>query len=118
MSISSSLCPGYFKFRYVAIYAAQTEENLLPDNFCHEPNNGEVVPRTPRVGDEEILSQIALHPDPVVTAQELSNHVDYTPDGIRRRLHTLHDKGLVTKREVGANAVVWWLTDEGRAALA
>lgn len=75
------------------------------------------MPRTPRVEDTEILREIRLHPDPVITAQELSERVDYTADGVRRRLYTLEEKGLVTRREVGANAVVWWLTDEGRQAI-
>lgn len=75
------------------------------------------MPRTPRVSDEEILQQIQLHPDPVVTARELSEHVDYTPDGVRRRLHDLEERGLVIKRDVGANAVIWWLSDEGRRQL-
>jgi len=76
------------------------------------------MPRSPRVSDEEILREIVLHPDPVVTARELSDHVDYTADGVRRRLHDMEDAGLVEKRTVGANAVIWWLTDEGRAKLA
>jgi len=75
------------------------------------------MPRTPRIGDVEILREIRLHPDPVITAKDLSERVDYTPDGIRRRLYSLEEKGLVKRRKVGANAVVWWLTDEGREAI-
>jgi len=73
--------------------------------------------RTPKVADETILQEIALHPDPVVTAAELSNHLNYTADGVRRRLHGLEDEGLVESRQVGANAVVWWITDDGRKQL-
>lgn len=71
--------------------------------------------RRKRVDDAEILREMVLHPDPVITATELSERVDYTPDGARRRLHDLEEDGLVTKRKVGANAVVWWVTDEGRS---
>lgn len=73
--------------------------------------------RTPRVNDVDLLKQIVLYPDPVVTAAELSEHVDYSPDGVRRRLHDLEGKGFVKSRKVGANAVVWWPTEAGRRQL-
>jgi CTP-dependent riboflavin kinase len=73
--------------------------------------------RQKRVDDVEILRQMILHPDPVITSKELSERVDYSQDGARRRLHDLREKSYVTSRTVGSNAVVWWVTDKGRAQI-
>jgi len=73
--------------------------------------------RSKRVEDTEILREIASHPDPVVTAPELADRLDYSADGIRNRLRTLEDDGLVMRREVGARATVWWITTAGRQKL-
>jgi len=70
--------------------------------------------RNKRAGDATILREMVLHSDPVVTATELADRIDYSADGARRRLEDLESKGLVHKRTVGANAVVWWPTDDGR----
>jgi len=70
--------------------------------------------RSKRVSDAKILRAIALSPDPVVTARELAEELDYTRDGIRKRLLKLEDDGKVAGRDVGARSVVWWLTPEGR----
>jgi len=73
------------------------------------------MPREPRVGDAEILRAMLLHPDPVVTARELSDYLDYTADGVRRRLIHLEKKSMVKRRKVGAKAVVWWVSEKGRS---
>lgn len=70
--------------------------------------------RGARTGDDEILREIALAPDPFVTASELSERLSYTRQGINNRLNELVEKGLLKRREVGARAVVYWLTDEGK----
>jgi DNA-binding MarR family transcriptional regulator len=75
------------------------------------------VPRTPKHSDEELLMEIALAPDPFVTATELASRTDYSRDGALKRLEELEGKGWVRSRTVGANAVVWWLTTPGRDRL-
>jgi len=73
--------------------------------------------RSKKLDDREILQAIALSPDPVVTAPELSEELDYSTDGIRNRLHDLEGEGKVKSREVGARATIWWITPEGRQSL-
>jgi predicted ArsR family transcriptional regulator len=73
--------------------------------------------RKKRVSDEDLLVAIATSPDPIVTAPELSNRVDYTEDGVRRRLDELESKGYVESRDVGARATIYWITPDGRRAL-
>ena len=71
--------------------------------------------RSKKIKDREILEEIALSSDPVVTANELSDKLDYTSDGVRNRLLDLKKEGYVDSRKVGSRAVVWWITDSGRA---
>jgi len=73
--------------------------------------------RSKRLDDETILREIATHPDPVVTAPELSERLDYSADGIRKRLQDLEESGYVISRDVGARATVWWITTDGRQQL-
>ena len=70
--------------------------------------------RKPTISDEEILREIALSPDPVVTATEISNRIEMTRQGVNNRLDTLCEEGLVRKKSVGAKAVVYWLSEEGK----
>jgi len=65
------------------------------------------------VSDEEILKQIKLARGPVVTATELADRVDISGSAANKRLKKLVEKDLVRKREVGARAVVYWLTEDG-----
>lgn len=73
--------------------------------------------RSKKVDDKDILKAIAVCPDPVVTAPELAEQIDYSVDGMRNRLRELEDDGLVKSRGVGARAVIWWLTTDGREYL-
>ena len=73
--------------------------------------------RTPKVGDVEILREIALSEHPVITAGDLADELDYSDDGVRNRLRDLRDKGYVNSLDVGARATVWWLTEVGRSQL-
>jgi len=73
--------------------------------------------RSKSVDDTEILQEIASHPDPVVTAPELAERLNYSADGIRNRLRELESDGSVMRREVGARATVWWITTDGRQRL-
>jgi predicted transcriptional regulator len=67
------------------------------------------------VSDTEILREIRLHPDPIVTASEVAEAVDMTPQGVNSRLNELVDEELVVRKDVGARAAVYWLTDAGKA---
>ena len=72
------------------------------------------VGRSKKATDVEILREIAVAPAPVVTASELAEVLPYSTDGVRLRLKELEEDGLVESREVGARAVVWWLTTDGK----
>jgi len=61
------------------------------------------------------MRAIALHPDPVVTAGEVSDAVGMTNQGVNKRLRDLANRGLVVRKQVGARAYIYWLTDEGKA---
>lgn len=66
------------------------------------------------VSDSEILKEIALARGPVVTAPELADRVGMTGSAVNKRLDDLVTRGFVNKKQVGARAVVYWLTDDGR----
>lgn len=73
--------------------------------------------RKPEVSDAEILSAIHSHPDAVVTASDIADIVDLTGAGVNNRLPNLVDAGLVIRKDVGARAAVYWLSDQGRDEL-
>lgn len=70
--------------------------------------------RKPEVSDDELLRAFLLAADPVLTASEVAARVDMTRQGAHRRLQQLERDGLIRSKKVGAKAVVWWLSDEGR----
>lgn len=74
--------------------------------------------RRRRVSDDELLAAIYTHLDPAVTASDIADRVGLTPQAVNKRLPRLINEGYVRKKEVGASAVVYWLTEsgEGRAA--
>jgi len=69
--------------------------------------------RKREISDEQILRAIALHPDPVVTAQEVADSIDMSPQGVNKRLKELAGKGYIVRKEVGARAVIYWMDDDG-----
>jgi len=73
--------------------------------------------RQPETTDVEILEAIALHPDPIVTSSEIAERVGMTNAGVNNRLPALVDDDLVVRKEVGAHAIVYWLTRTGREKL-
>jgi len=60
---------------------------------------------------EDVLEAIRQTDSPVATAKELGELLDCSSEAARQKLITLHEQGRVERRTVGANAVVWWLTD-------
>ena len=74
--------------------------------------------RKKRFDDDDIQTEIATSPDPVVTAPELAEDMEYSADNIRLRLSEMEGSGLVKSRKVGAHATVWWITPKGREELA
>lgn len=77
-----------------------------------------VVGRKKTISDQEILREIALSPDPIVTTSEIGDKIGMSPQGVYSRFVDLCEDGLIDSRQVGASARVWWLTDAGRQELA
>ncbi len=74
--------------------------------------------RNPEVSVQEVMKAIAMHPEPVVTASDIHEEIGLSPDGARERLKSLADEGYVGIKRPGSSALVFWMTDKGRAALA
>lgn len=72
--------------------------------------------RPAKVSDEEILETVKIVFGPA-TAREVSERIGIKNSGTNKRLNDLHERGLLHKKHVGANAVVYWLTDEGERYL-
>ena len=68
----------------------------------------------PKVSDKQILQLVALSPDPIVTAGELTEQIDMTQQGVNKRLKSLVDAGYLESRKVGGAARVYWITPSGR----
>lgn len=75
------------------------------------------VGRPPTVPAEDVVRAIALHPEPVVTAADIHDNIGLSKAGARERLKKLADEGLLGKKRPGGSALVFWLTDDGKAYL-
>jgi len=51
--------------------------------------------------------------DPVISSSELADWAGVSTDTARSRLNDLHDKGHANKKQIGARALVFWITPEG-----
>jgi repressor of nif and glnA expression len=65
------------------------------------------------VTDQEILKVFDYEDDPVLTASEVAAGlqrfgVQMTSEGVRNRLDSMADDGLVSRKQLGARAVGWW----------
>lgn len=65
------------------------------------------------VTDQEILKVFDYEDDPVLTAPEVAEGLgrfgkQLTSEGVRNRLESMTDDGLVSRKEIGARAVGWW----------
>lgn len=77
-----------------------------------------MVGRPKKVTDEDVLRQIKLCRGPIATNSELQEALDMSSTGVNQRLNDLVDRELVNKQRVGANAIVYWVSDDGEDYLA
>lgn len=73
--------------------------------------------RNPQVSPEEVMKAIAMHPEPVVTASDINEEIGLSRDGARERLKSLAEDGYLDVKRPGSSALVFWMTDKGRATL-
>lgn len=71
--------------------------------------------RPQKVSPEEVLEKLRSVDEPVGTAAELADELDVSSQTVVRRLETLEERGVVNRKQVGANAVVWWVVANGKA---
>jgi len=72
--------------------------------------------RPKKIRDSEILNEIVSIEGPA-TAVEIVENVDMKRSGMNKRLDTLVEEGFIEQKKVGANAIVYWLTDKGEEKL-
>lgn len=67
------------------------------------------------MGDDRILAEILLHPDPIVVAADLVEPLEMGRNGVLKRLDKLADSddGYVEKAEK-PSVNIYWLTAAGR----
>lgn len=61
---------------------------------------------------ERVLGVMRTADAPVVTARDIADALGCTPEAVMKKLKQLQNQGRVTRRQVGAHAVVWWLTEQ------
>jgi len=76
-----------------------------------------MVGATPEISDTELLREVYLSPDPIVTTSELADRTGYSRQAVNYRFQNLIEEGLLTSRDVGSRATVYWLTDAGERRL-
>jgi len=52
-----------------------------------------------------------------VTARDINDKLGLEPDSARERLKSLVDEGYLGSKKAGSSALVFWLTEKGRAEL-
>lgn len=63
------------------------------------------------VTTEHVREVVRDHSDPVVTTSDVATALDCSTEAARRKLQELHEEDEVSRKSVGARAVVWWLSD-------
>lgn len=63
------------------------------------------------VTPERVLEVLREDNDPVLTAKEVGERLGCTSEAARRQLHDLHENGKIESKQVGARAVVWWISN-------
>lgn len=61
---------------------------------------------------ERVLGVMRTLDAPVATARDVADELGCTPEAVTKKLKQLQDQGRVDRRQVGARAVVWWLTEQ------
>lgn len=68
------------------------------------------------VSDHELLQQAALVHGPA-TSGEIADGVSIGRKAVNKRLPDLAQRGFLHRKEVGANAIIYWLTEKGHTEL-
>lgn len=70
-------------------------------------------PGRPRsISDDDVVRALTEITGPAATASEVARHLDTSHQTASRRLEELEELGKVRSKEVGANAVIWWISGE------
>lgn len=64
--------------------------------------------------NEDVIDVMESHKDLFVTAGEIAEEIGVTSTTVNDRLHELEEENKVKRKEVGANAVVWWVSDAAK----
>jgi len=72
-----------------------------------------MVGAAPEIGDVDLLREVYLSPDPIVTAPEMAERTGYVRQNIHYRFSRFVERGWLKSRDVGSHATVFWITDEG-----
>ena len=74
----------------------------------------------PSLSDSSLryLDAVANNPDPVVTTTEIAEKLEVTQQAVYNSFKELEQKGMLRSKKVGARSKVWWLSIQGRQALA
>jgi predicted ArsR family transcriptional regulator len=68
--------------------------------------------RPQKVTTDDVLRELRSVDEPVGTAAELATELDVSSQTVVRRLEELEGREIVARKQVGANAVVWWIVAE------
>lgn len=63
------------------------------------------------ITSDHVLEVLRENDDPVLTAKEVGECIGCTSEAARQQLHDLHEDGKVESKQVGARAIVWWVSD-------
>lgn len=61
---------------------------------------------------KDVIGVLRESDGPVVTAKEVGETLGCSAEAARQKLLDLRDQNIVTRRQVGSGAVVWWLIAE------
>jgi len=70
----------------------------------------------PKMSDAELVRLVGSHPDPVVTAVEITPKTPYSAQNVTKRLSSLVDRGWLRDKSTGSGSRVYWTTKRGRQA--
>ena len=64
------------------------------------------------VTPERVLAVLLDADAPVLTAGDIADELECTPEAVTKKIKFLQDHGRVARRRVAARAVVWWPTEQ------